>query len=204
MHLVFCIFNAAIRSLDLGFLMSANGPNDSEMLNKQKAIVKEILKSHNVGPDKTHVGILQKTKPLKLSMKIGQFKEKQILLDEIDKLRPGEPGELSGALKFAKDEMFDFNNGARRGFRKSLVVFVTNEEQEDKNALKTIGRDLLSKDVNIVVVALNQTADPEKLKAISPENQVIFFPPQLDKLDLALYPVTRATFPGNSIQRILD
>ena len=173
------------------------------MLNRQKAIVKEILKSHNIGPDKTHVGILQKTKPLKLSMKIGQFKEKQILLDEIDKLRPGEPGELSGALKFVKDEMFDFNNGARRGFRKSLVVFVTNEEQEDKNALKTIGRDLLSKDVNVVVVAMNQTADPEKLKAISPENQVIFFPPQLEELDLAVYPVTRATFPGNSIQRRL-
>ena len=189
--------------MDLGFLMSANGPKDSEMLNKQKAIIKEILKSHNIGPDKTHVGIMQKMKPIRLSMKIGQFKEKQILLGEIDKLRPGEPGELSSALKFARDEMFDLKNGVRRGFKKSLVVFVTNKGQQGKDALKNIGRDLLSKDVNVVVVALNQTADPEKLKAISPENQVIFFPPQLDELDLAVYPITRATFPGNWIQTII-
>lgn len=189
----------AIRSLDLGFLVSTNGPRDQEMFNKQKAVIKEILKSHNVGPDKTYIGFMQNTKPPTLSMKIGEFKEKQTLLSEIDKLKPVEPGNLSNALKFARDEMFDFNNGARRGFKKSLVVFVINDEKEEKAALKKMGRDLLSKDVNVIVVSLNQSADPAKLKQIAPKNQVIFFPPQLDNLDLVVYPVTRATFPGKSI-----
>ena len=159
-----------------------------------------MLTSYDVAPGKTQVGLIQKGTTPRLIVKIGDAADSNRLLSVIDSIGTNDDGRLLDALKFANDEMFKTRNGARPGYKRSLVVFVNEKIDAETNALKDIGIKLKDNGINVIVVGLNEEADKTKMMAVAPLNDVFFFPPLLDELDMALYPIVRSTYPGKLLE----
>ena len=183
-------------SLDLGFVVGASGDKGIELLQRQVKILNHMLTSYDIAPGKTHVGIVQKGKIPKVVIKFGEFKDLPTLNTAADNLGVNDVGTLRDALFVANDKLFSSSSGSRPGFKKSLVVFVNEKLDEDSKALEEVGKRLKENNINVIVIGLNEEADSEKLKKFAPLNHVFFFPPLLDELDMALYPVIRSTYPG--------
>ena len=168
-----------------------------ENARKQKTILKHLLTSYNVSPGKTHVGVIRNTKPkASIALKIGQVQYPTALYNEIDKMKVTDSGTLIDALRLASDQLFTVVNGARPAFKKSLVVFIDGKIDADKAALKAVGRELKNKGINIIVIDVTSKGDTKQLEELVPLHNVFFFPPKLDELDMALYPIVRALQPG--------
>ncbi len=131
-------------------------------------------------------------------MKFGEFTN-DVLRSKIDELKNPNSNMLLAALNYANDEMFTSRNQARPGFKKSLVVFVNKEVQADNEALKIVGRKLRDSKINVIVIGMDPEADGVKMKAIADSNDVFFFPPSLEELDMIVYPIVRRTQPGKSL-----
>ena len=178
-------------------MIGASGYKAFETFQKQKRIIKHMLKSYDVAPGKTQVGFVQTGKFPTIAMKLGEFKNLEQITAAVDMLGVNDAGRLRDALIMANGRMFLSSYGGRPGFKRSLVVFVNEKLDEDINALEEVGKKLKDNGVNVIVVGLDEETDVEKLSALSPLNHVFFFPPLLDELDMLLYPVIKSTYPGN-------
>ena len=182
-------------TLDLAFIVGTTGTSSKQRFNKQKKVIKHLLTSYDVSPGQTHVGIINNDKPTTVAMKFGEFTN-DALRSKIDELKNPNSNMLLTALNYANDEMFTSRNLARPGFKKSLVVFVNKGVEADEDALKAVGRKLKNSKINVIVIGMDQEADGDKMKAIADSNDVFFFPPTLEELDMILYPIVRRTQPG--------
>ena len=184
-------------NLDLVFIIGASGDDSENRFKKQKEITKHLLTSYDTSAGKTHVGVISNGRPSQAAIAIGKY-HGDTLISEIDGLANSNTEMLIDALNFANDDMFTARNGARPGVRKSLVLFVNDEkEKSDADALALLGKTLRGSGINVIVIGVNPSLESGKLKAVSPLNEVFFFPPLLEEIDMALYPVVRATYPGN-------
>ena len=183
--------------LDIAFILGAKGVQAVDNARKQKTILKHLLTSYNVSPGKTHVGIIRNTKlKASIALKIGQVQYPTALYKEVEKMKVTESGKLIDALTLASDQLFTAVNGARPAFKKSLVVFIDDKIVADKAALKAVGRELKNKGITTIVIDVTSKGDLKQLEELVPLHNVFFFPPKLDELDMALYPVIRALPPG--------
>ena len=182
-------------SLDLAFILGASGPNSVENFRKQKDIAKHLLSSYNTSPGNTQVSVVINTLPTTADIKFGQFHGAN-LLAAMEKLPNTKSESFSDALHFANDDLFKPRNGARPGLKKSLVVFVNDDIKDDSDGLLTITKNIKANGINLIVINMDPEANKDKMKAISGLNNVFFFPPLLEELDLALYPIIRAIYPG--------
>ena len=189
------IFIATKPSLDLVFIMGASGNNRYEIFNKQKEITKHFLTSYNTSAGKTHVGIISNGRPADVALPIGKYHGSR-LTAEIDKLPNSKSEVLLDSLNFAKDRMFTAFNGARPGVKKSLVVFVNDKVKSDKDAIASVGKKLKNSGINVIVIGMDQNLEKDKIEAAFQRNDVFFFPPLLEEMDMLLYPVVRASYPG--------
>lgn len=199
----FTPFLATIPDLDLGFVVGASGMKATEMLDTQKRLIKHMLTSYDVAAGKTHVGVVQKGSKALVAIRLGQYKDIPKLVSEIDNLGVNDMGNLADSLNVAGRRLFSSSYGGRIGGKKSLIVFVSEKLKEDKIALKEAGEMLRNYGVNVIVIGLNEDTEKEDLNAIAPVNDVFFFPPLLDELDMSLYPVVRSTYPGNTLFHLL-
>ena len=193
-HEIFLILAIKPR-LDLAFIIGTTGKNSEQGFSKQKRIIEHLLTSYDVSPGQTHVGIINNDKPTTVAMKFGEFTSDELRL-KIDELKNPNSNMLLAALNYANDEMFTSRNQARPGFKKSLVVFVNKGVETDEDALKSIGRKLKNSKRNVIVIGMDPEADGDKMKAIADSNDVFFFPPSLEELDMILYPIVKRTEPG--------
>ena len=202
--ILFVPYLAAVKpSLDLGFVIGASVSKGIQLLRTQSKILKHMLKSYDIAPGKTHVGIVQMGKVPRVAINFDWYTYLLPLEAAVDHLSlniinfgVNNDGKLRDALFVANDKLFTSSYGSRPGFKKSLVVFVNKKLDEDTKALEEVGKSLKKNNINVIVIGLNKEADNDKLKAISPLNHLFFFPPLLDELDIALYPVVRSTYPG--------
>ena len=181
--------------LDLVFIMGASTKDRDARLMTQKAIVKHILTSYDTSTGRTHVGIIDNGNPPKAVFTIGQYHGDR-LKTEIDRLPQSKSGLLLDSLNFANDRMFTSMNGARSGARKSLIVFVNKKVKSDKSAIDSVGKELKNSGINVIVIGLDPSLDKENISGASPSNEIFFVPPVLEEVDMSLYPVVRATYPG--------
>ena len=187
------IFVASKPPLDLVFIMGANGKDVRFM--KQKATVKHLLTSYDTSNGRTRVGIISNGHPPKAVVTIGQY-HRDRLKEEIDNLPQRKAGLLLDSLNFANDRMFASMNGARSGVKKSLIVFVNEKVKSDKSAIDSVGKKLKNSGINVIVIGLDPSLDRKNISAAFPSNEVFFFPPVLEELDLSIHPIIRATYPG--------
>ena len=189
------IFVASKPPLDLVFIMGASADDKDARFVTQKAIVKHLLTSYDTSNGRTHVGIISNGHPPKAVVTIGQY-HRDRLKEEIDKLLQGKAGLLLDSLNFANDRMFTSMNGARSDVKKSLIVFVNEKVKSDKSAIDSVGKKLKNSGINVIVIGLDPSLDRKNISAASPSNEVFLFPPSLEELDLSLYPIVRAIYPG--------
>ena len=175
--------------------MGGNGKDMNERFITQKAIVKHLLTSHDTSAGKTHVGIISNGNPPKAIVTIGKYHGDR-LKTEIDKLPQRKSGLLLDSLIFANDRMFTSMNGARSGAKKSLIVFVNEKVKSGTSAIDAVGKKLKSSRINVIAISLDPSLNKEKISPASPSNEIFFYPPSLEELDVSLYPVVRATYPG--------
>ena len=184
--------------LDIAFILGGSGNEANEIVRKQKTIVKHMLKSYDVAQGKTHVGVISKTTPAAIKLKIGQIQNQAELYRSIEDMQlSGPTEELLKALQIASDNIFDSSNGGRPGYKNSLVVFVEKDIDLDNNAFKAAKERLKALGVNIIVIDVTSKVDPKKLSQLVPMHNVFFFPPLLDELDMSMYPLVKTMQPGN-------
>ena len=182
-------------NLDLVFIMGASGNDGDERFNKQKEITRHFLTSYDTSPGKTHIGIISNGRPPKAAITIGKYHDGR-LQTEIANLPNSKAQMLVDSLNFANDFMFTPVNGARPGVKKSLVIFLNDKVTSDKAAVESVGNKLKSSGINVIVIGMDPSLDGEKIGAVSPVHGVFFFPPLLEEMDILLYPVRRASYPG--------
>ena len=141
------------------------------------------------------MGIISNGNPPKAVIAIGQY-DGDRLKAEIDKLPQRKSGLLLDSLNFASDRMFTPMNGARSGAKKSLIVFVNEKVKSDKSAMDSVGKKLKNSGINVIVIGLDPSIDKENISAAFPSNEIFLFPLTLEELDLSVYPIVRATYPG--------
>lgn len=178
--------------------MGTSDRHANGILRKQKNIIKHLLKSYDVSPGKTHVGIIIRSNPSVISLELGQIKNRDLLYKQIDKIEVPEPGDLADALVIATNGVFSPFYGARSDFRKSLVVFVDGNFDSNKAALKSSAIKLKNNGVNMIVIDVSTEIDPRLMGEKDQVFDAFFFPPLLEDLDIALYPVVKAMQPGAS------
>ena len=181
--------------LDIAFVIGTSQLNANDLLRKQKEIVKHILNSYDISPGKTHAGIIIRSNPSAISLEIGQIKNREMFYKQLDKIEIVGKGSLADALAIASNGVFSQRYGARPDFRKSLVVFVDGDLDADKAVLKSTGEKLRKKGVNMIVIDVSSGPDMHQREK-TPYYDVFFFPPSLDDLEIALYPVVEAMQPG--------
>ena len=182
--------------MDIAFIIGSSDANSKSVIEKQKKVIKQLLNSYDVFPGKTHVGVIIRSNPSVISLEVGQIKDREKLYKQIDKIEITERGNLADALAIANNGVFSPVYGARADFRKSLVVFVDGYPYSDKAALKSFGEKLKNKGINMIVIDVSSDIEPSVLEEKTPYYDVFFFPPLLDELDIALYPVVKSMQPG--------
>ena len=131
-----------------------------------------------------------------ISLQVGQIKNRERLYKQIDEIEITDKGNLADALAIANNGIFSPVYGARTDVRKSLVVFVDGYPYSDKAALRSFGEKLKKKGITMVVIDVSSDIEPSVLEEKTPYYDVFFFPPMLDELDIALYPVVNSMQPG--------
>ena len=177
------------------------GSSDNKARNillKQKKIAVQLLNSFDVSPGKTHVGVIIRSSPSIIGLELGEFKERHRLYKQIDRIQITENGDLSGALAIASNGIFSPAYGARPDFGKSLVVFIDGYLHSDRAALRSVGEKMKRKGIRMIVIDVSSDIKPTSPDERTPFYDVFFFPPLLDELEIALYPVLKAMEPGQT------
>lgn len=182
--------------LDIAFIIGASVRQANDILRRQKRIVKEILNFYDVSSGKTHIGIITRSNPSVINLEIGQIKKRSLLYKHLDQIEIPEPGNHANALAVANNGVFSPVYGARPDFRKSLIIFVDGYYEEDKAALSSVAKKMESQGVKVIVIDSSSGRDPHLSDKDGRSYDVFFFPPSLDELELALYPVVTAMQPG--------
>ena len=146
------------------------------LFEKQKMIAKDVLEKINFGYEGVLPGFITSVPHLKILKELGQTKNLIDALDFINSinsnasynddgrdLHSNNGGDLNRVLVFVEKEFFHPIKGRRSDATKSLLLFITAPPVDnDFSALKN---HLKSKDIQLVVVAVNSTMSMPNVNA---------------------------------------
>lgn len=141
-------------------------------------ILKNIVDEYEVSPSKTHLALVDYNGPAnaRVYFSDGYTKDNfKIVAENIP--GPGSrPGTLSGALKKVRDEVFTLQRGERPFAEDILVVMTEGDFDENSPEIKDAVSKLRDKPVKIIVVAITDDPDKDKLKVIASGDNLVVIP----------------------------
>ncbi len=182
---------------DIGVLFGADGSNADATLNAEKELIKKVIDKIEIGPSAILVGsVLYESTP-DLVFKLGDYGNKPLLQDAVDRIRRRRGGsDIIKGLEMVRDQLFTERNGARRNVPKTLIVFIDDKPRSDNEVKQVarLARDLREKEVKIIAIGVGSDVDKRLLTSLTTDK--IFYPPTLSSVDDISTGVTEATKPG--------
>ena len=193
LFLYFCLTEKAI---DLAFVIGVSGRKAPSNFARMVTILKNIVDAYDVSTGKTHLALVDYNGlPANARVFFSDRYSKanfKIVAENIP--GPGSrPGTLSDALRKVGDEVFTLQRGARP-FAEDILVVMT-EGDFDGNSKPIIDEiaKLREKAVKIIVIAITNEPDEDRLKVIaSGDNLVVIPKPGGDKEEATKVPFIAA------------
>ena len=182
---LFSYFFCTEKAIDLAFVIGVSGSKAPSNFARMVTILKNIVDAYDVSVSMTHLALVDYNGfPANVRVFFSDSYSKanfKIVAENIP--GPGSrPGTLSDALKKVRDEVFTLERGARPFAEDILVVMTEGDfDENSKPIIDEIAR-LREKPVKIIVVAITDEPDEDKLKVIaSGDNLVVIPEPGEDK-----------------------
>lgn len=173
------------KAIDLAFVIGASGPKAPSNFARMVTILKNIVDEYEVSTSMTHLALVDYNGlPANARVFFSDSYSKvnfKIVADNIP--GPGSrPGTLSDALKKVRDEVFTLQRGERPFAEDILIVMTQGDFDENSKAITDEVAKLRDKPVKIIVIAITDKPDEDKLKVVvSGDNLVVIPKPGGDK-----------------------
>jgi len=191
--------------LDLGFVVDTTKSIKKENVPKLKRALKLFLRKFDVSEDGTHVSLETFAKDSEIHnyfKDTGYYSEKEVvdLIDSsIGKLT--KPTRLDHAIQKADEDMFTEESGDRPGVRSVMLLFTDGRSHPNTNVFQYTQdiKDIKSKGVRLVVVAIGPDARKKKYRAVldTIAGKELFFADDYDELEDAVGDITALICPPN-------
>lgn len=191
--------------IDLVFAIDASGSVKEEGYKQIKSFAKEIIKSFEIGPAKTHVGVVTFSEYAKLQVKLTESFEKQDILNRIDALDyPGYRTALDDALRVVNSAMFSLDGGARQGVPQVLIFLTDGKCTVCTEDLQTAVSPLKDAGVTIYTVGVTKNINRTELEIISsdPSDKYMFEVDTFGELKTIIYKLNEKTCVGECFNLI--
>lgn len=176
---LFSCFCFTEKAIDLAFVIGVSGSNAPSNFARMVTILKNIVDAYDVSASMTRLALvdyngLPANARVFFSDSYNKAKFK-IVAENIP--GPGSrPGTLSDALKKVRDEVFTLQRGARPFAEDILVVMTEGDFDENSKPILDEIVKLREKPVKIIVVAITDVPDEDKLKIIASGDNLVVIP----------------------------
>lgn len=199
---IFTLFNLFFSSeqspkFDLAILTGTTADTGDKKFSAQKALVKSILKKHDISKNATLVAyVSHDTTPMILS-RIGDVMDKKMALMLVDAINnKGRESSLDVALMRINNTVFSTAEGARPNTPRSILLFVDSKNTGDIKAVSAIAKKLKDEKTKLVIIGMGKDIDRDILRPLAYDKESIFFPPDLESMEKLTDPITKALKPG--------
>ncbi|XP_014645179.1 PREDICTED: collagen alpha-5(VI) chain [Ceratotherium simum simum] len=163
---------------DIMFLVDSSGSIGLENFGKMKTFMKNLLAKIQIGPDKTHIGVVQFSTDTKEEFQLNKYFTQKEISDAIDQMSYLNQNTFTGKALTFVDQYFSPLKGARLRVKKFLILITDGEAQD---AVREPARALRDKGVIIFSVGVFG-ANRSQLEEISGDGSLVFHVEKFDDL----------------------
>ncbi|KAF5921859.1 hypothetical protein HPG69_013033, partial [Diceros bicornis minor] len=163
---------------DIMFLVDSSGSIGLENFGKMKTFMKNLLAKIQIGPDKTHIGVVQFSTDTKEEFQLNKYFTQKEISDAIDQMSYLNQNTFTGKALTFVDQYFSPLKGARLRVKKFLILITDGEAQD---AVRDPARALRDKGVIIFSVGVFG-ANRSQLEEISGDGSLVFHVEKFDDL----------------------
>ncbi|KAM5313946.1 collagen alpha-5(VI) chain [Glossophaga mutica] len=163
---------------DIMFLVDSSGSIGPHNFKKMKTFMKNVLAKIEIGPDKTHIGVVQFSGHAKEEFQLNQYFTLKEISDAIDRMSALDQNTLTGSALTFVDEYFTDAKGARPQVRQFLILITDGEAQD---AVRDPATALRDKGVIIIAVGV-YGSNRTQLEEISGDGSLVFHVEKFDHL----------------------
>lgn len=140
--------------LDLGIILGATKQISEKTFEVGKDISKSIVERYRISEEETLIGAIVYGADAKVAFRFADVTDTKAILKRINGIQRGRLGNnVLKALEIARDELFEFENGARKGAAKSVIVFVDSDQDTDPR-LERVSLQLKEKGIKVIVIEI--------------------------------------------------
>ena len=149
--------------MDIVFAFGSFGDTAEEIFVKEKELVNSFIDS--IHKRDTHFGVIEIGPRSKICASIGEYRDDVRLKRHVNLIRrSGDATGLDHALELASCM---FENQARPGSRRVLIVFTNGRSGSQASELQRHSQHLHDNNVDIILVAIGDDVDDEELQYVS-------------------------------------
>uniref|UniRef100_G1LDX5 Collagen alpha-5(VI) chain n=1 Tax=Ailuropoda melanoleuca TaxID=9646 RepID=G1LDX5_AILME len=163
---------------DIMFLVDSSGSIGLENFGKMKTFMKSLLAKIQIGPDRTHIGVIQFSDKTREEFQLNKYFTQNEISDAIDRMSLIDKNTLTGNALISVDQYFTPAKGARIGIKKFLILITDGEAQD---AVRDPAKALRDKGVVIFSVGV-YGANRTQLEEISGDGNLVFQVESFDDL----------------------
>lgn len=163
----------------MAFVIGASGPKAPSNFARMVTILKNIVDEYEVSSSKTRLALVDYNSApanARVFFSDGYSKEKFKAVAENIPGPGSRPGTLSDALKKVRDEVFTFQRGERPLAQDILVVMTEGDFDENSTDIRYEVLRLRDKPVKIIVIAITNEPDEDKLKGVASGDNLVVAP----------------------------
>ncbi|XP_027955031.1 collagen alpha-5(VI) chain [Eumetopias jubatus] len=163
---------------DIMFLVDSSGSIGHENFGKMKTFMKNLLAKIQIGPDRTHIGVIQFSDKTQEEFQLNKYFTQNEISDSIDRMSLINKNTLTGNALTSVNQYFTPAKGGRVMVKKFLILITDGEAQdpvrEPAKALRDKGVVIFS----VGVFGANRT----QLEEISGDGNLVFHVENFDDL----------------------
>ncbi|XP_036917207.1 collagen alpha-5(VI) chain isoform X2 [Sturnira hondurensis] len=163
---------------DIMFLVDSSGSIGEDNFRKMKTFMKNVLAKIQIGPDKTHIGVVQFSGHAEEEFPLNQYFTQKEISEAIDRMSAIGQNTLTGSALTFVDEYFTDPKGARPRVRQFLILITDGEAQDD---VRDPAKALRDRGVIIIAVGV-YGSNRTQLEEISGDGSLVFHVEKFDHL----------------------
>ena len=167
------------KAIDLAFVIGASGPKARSNFARMVTILKDIVDEYEVSASMTRLALVDYNGFSANARVFFSDSYSKVNFKNAAENIPGpgsRPGTLSDALKKVRDEVFTLQRGERPFAEDILVVMTQGDFDENSKDIMDEVAKLRDKPVKIIVIAITDEPDEDKLKVVASGNNLVVIP----------------------------
>ena len=183
--------------LDLAIIFGSSEPDSTKKFSAQQAFIKSALEKLVISKKSVLPAFISHGAPPKLKSRIGEIMDKSAAIMLTGALlNSGDSADPASALRLVNSTVFVPENGARPNVPKSIIMFVDRKDIGDRIVINKLAKRFKEEGTKLVIIGMGKDVDKDALKPLVHNNGAIFFPPNLEEMQMIVNPVVASIKPG--------